>query len=92
MTFAACKAAGSHNYCLSRQRSNAAFPAALQAANVSLAIPRALPWAVTPLTLRAEEGHYWVKFFDYIHNNPVKGKLVDSAENYPHSSLQGLYS
>lgn len=35
---------------------------------------------------------YWVKFFDYIHNNPVKGKLVDSAENYPHSSLQVLYS
>jgi REP element-mobilizing transposase RayT len=34
---------------------------------------------------------YWIKFFDYIHTNPVKARLVSSSEEYAFSSLNGLY-
>ena len=59
--FAACRAAGSNNQRLSHQCSQTAFPAALEAANVSLDIPRALPWAVSTSALRAEERHVFIQ-------------------------------
>ena len=34
---------------------------------------------------------YWKKFFDYIHNNPVKAGLVEDPLDYEYSSLGVLY-
>jgi REP element-mobilizing transposase RayT len=35
---------------------------------------------------------YWIKYFDYIHNNPVKANIVNTPIEYNWSSLSKLYT
>lgn len=35
---------------------------------------------------------YWIRYFDYIHNNPVKARIVNTPNEYKWSSLTKLYS
>ncbi|MBA2726960.1 MAG: transposase [Parachlamydiaceae bacterium] len=35
---------------------------------------------------------YWIRYFDYIHNNPVKACIVKTPDEYTWSSLSKLYS
>jgi len=48
-------------------------------------------WQIEPFDHLVRNLGYWVRYFDYIHNNPVKAKLASKPEDYLWSSLNKWY-